>query len=275
MVLSEAGVLSYMLTKHSLVIDAPRFIDRATSFIKAHLKASNLNGVIVCISGGLDSSVTLALCVRALGGGNVIALNMPERGVTPEEDVRDAMSLAEELNVRCDIIEITPVMNVMRSILPLYDPGNLIATGNLKPRIRMTIAYHYANSLRLLVVGSSNKTELLLGYFTKYGDGACDIMPIGDLYKTQVRQIAGYLGIPSRIIDKAPSARLWPGQNSEVELGMRFEQLDMILYGWEVGLKPSEIARELNIELERVEGVLERVRLNEHKRRLPLILKLS
>lgn len=264
-----------MLAKESLKIDASGFVNRASCFIKEQLKSSGLSGVIVCLSGGLDSSVTLALCVRGLGEERVIALNMPEKGVTPDEDVHDAISLAEELGVRCDIIEITPIMDVMRSLLPLYDPMNLIATGNLKPRIRMTIAYHYANSLRSLVVGSSDKTELLLGYFTKYGDGASDVMPIGDLYKTQVRQLAEYLGIPSRIIDKAPSARLWPGQVSEVELGMKFEQIDLILYGWEIGLRPQEIANELKIELERVEGILQRVRLNEHKRRPPLILKLS
>lgn len=264
-----------MLSKESLEIDASKFLNRASNFIREQVRVSGLHGVIVCLSGGVDSSVTLALCVEALGGEHVAALNMPERGVTPDEDVRDAICLAEELGVRCDIIEITPVVDVMRSLLPLYDPMNLVATGNLKPRIRMTIAYHYANSLRSLVVGSSNKTELLLGYFTKYGDGASDIMPLGDLYKTQVRQLADYLGIPSRIIDKAPSARLWPGQVSEEELGMKFEEIDLILLGWEMGLSSREIAAELKMELEKVEGVLERVRLNEHKRRPPLILKLG
>lgn len=258
-----------------MVIDAPTVVQRTSAFISEQVKNSGLKGAVVAVSGGIDSAVTLALTVKALGRDRVRAVSMPERDITPESDITDVMRLEEMFEVTCDLVEITPVLHVMRSLLPLYDPSDLISSGNIKPRVRMTIAYHYANSLRCMVVGSSNKTEWLTGYFTKYGDGGVDLMPIADLYKTQVRQLAGHLDIPSRIIEKTPTAGLWPGQSDEGELGIRYEVLDLILYGWERGMGVAEIAGALDVEPSTVEGVLQRVRVNGHKRRLPLILRLS
>ena len=139
----------------------------------------------------------------------------------------------------------------------------------------MIVAYHYANALKSMVIGSSNKTEWLTGYFTKHGDGGVDLLPIADLYKCQVRQIAGYLGIPRNIIDKTPSGGLWPGQTDEGEIGASYDTLDLVLYGAERGYPDVEIAGRLNIEPELVRRILDRVKANEHKRRIPLILRLS
>jgi NAD+ synthase len=234
-----------------------------------------MKGAVVAVSGGIDSSVTLALAVHSLGSGKVRAVTMPEGDVTPRDDVTDVIQLTRTLNVTCDSIEITPALEAVRSMLPLYDPSDLIANGNIKARVRMTLAYHYANTLRNLVIGSSNKTEWLTGYFTKYGDGASDLMPLAGLYKTQVRQLAKRLGIPNRIIEKAPSASLWPGQSTEGELGIKFEILDLILHGFERGMDVHTIANELGVEPSTVIRVQQRVKDNEHKRRLPLILRLS
>jgi len=264
-----------MLSKDALVIDALATAQRISEFITDQVELSGLNGAITTVSGGIDSAVTLALTVKALGGDRVRAITMPERDITPEGDIADVMRLAEMFDVTCDVVEITPVIRVMRSLLPLYNPSDLVSSGNIKPRARMIVAYHYANALRRMVVGSSNKTECLTGYFTKYGDGAVDLMPIADLYKTQVRQLARHLGIPWSIVEKTPTAGLWPGQSDEGELGIKYEVLDLILYGWERGMRAAEIAEELDLELSTVEGLLKRVWLNEHKRRLPLILRLS
>jgi len=264
-----------MLSEDTLIVDAPLVAEMIVEFISDQIEVSGLEGAIVAVSGGIDSAVTLALTVKAIGPERVRALTMPERDITPQGDVDDVMRLAEMLDVTCDVIEITPVIHVMRSTLPFYDPSDLISSGNVKTRVRMIVAYHYANSLRSMVLGSANKTEWLMGYFTKYGDGGVDLMPIADLYKTQVRQLARHLRIPRRIIEKTPTAGLWPGQSDEDELGIKYEALDPILYAWERGMDVQDIARAVGIDPSTVGRVLERARNNEHKRRLPLLLRLS
>jgi len=258
-----------------MALNAPLIVEKIEQFIFNKFNNSGLKGGVVAVSGGIDSAVTLLLTVRALGSKRVRAITMPERDITPKSDIDDVMLLTGMCDITCDVVEITPVLRVMRSSLPLYDSSDLVPSGNIKARIRMTILYHYANTLKHLVVGSSNKTELLMGYFTKYGDGGVDIMPLADLNKTQVRQLASYLKIPRNIIEKTPTAGLWPGQSDEEELGIKYEILDLILYAWEKDNEINEIADNLRIEPSIVEVVLDRIRINEHKRRLPLILRLS
>jgi len=258
-----------------LVIDAPRVADTIAQFISEQIEVAGLDGAIVAVSGGIDSAVTLALTVKALGADRVKAITMPECDITQDADLEDVIRLTEMFDVTCDVVEITPMIHVMCSLLPLYDPADLVSSGNIKPRVRMAIAYHYANALRRMVVGSTNKSEWMTGYFTKYGDGGVDLMPLADLYKTQVKQLARHLRIPQRIIEKIPAAGLWPGQSDEGELGISYDVLDLILYALEQGKGVADIAGALRVKPSTVKQVMERVRLNEHKRRLPLILRLS
>jgi len=151
----------------------------------------------------------------------------------------------------------------------------LISNGNLRARIRMTILYYYANLKNLLVCGTGDKSEILLGYFTKYGDGAADLLPIADLYKTQVRGLARKLDLPKSIVEKPSSPRLWPGQMAEKELGATYDEIDQILYLYvELGKKVDEIIDQTGIESEKVRSIVERFRKSEHKRRLPPIAKI-
>ncbi|MCW3978285.1 MAG: NAD+ synthase, partial [Candidatus Bathyarchaeota archaeon] len=263
-----------MLNLSELKLDATKTSERITQFIRHEIEKSGLNGALVSVSGGIDSAVTLALTVRALGSDRVRALTMPERDITPERDLADVMRLARRLDVTCDTVEITPVMAVMREILPLYDPSDLVAFGNVKSRVRMALSYHYANSLGYMVIGSSNRTEWMTGYFTKHGDGGVDLMPLADLYKNQIRQLAIHLDLPVSIMEKAPSAGFWPGQTDEGELGVDYDTLDLVLHGVEKGMSEEEVAEALDADLTLVKGIFGRVRANEHKRRLPTILRL-
>ena len=193
-------------------------------FIARYVLASDAKGLVMGLSGGLDSSVVLKLAVNALGAAKVHGLIMPS-SVTPDQDVGDATSLAKDLGVRYEVIKVDPIVRSFVVSLPESER----AQGNLTARIRMCILYYYAALSGYLVAGTSDKSEKMIGFYTKYGDGAADILPIADLYKTQVRKLASFLGVPVSIIEKKSSPRLWKDHVAEEEIGMSYEKLDPIL----------------------------------------------
>ncbi|HEY8140372.1 MAG TPA: NAD+ synthase [Nitrososphaera sp.] len=238
-----------------------RFI---SSYASSHAK-----GLVLGLSGGLDSSVVLKLCVIALGPQKVFGLVMSNH-ITPPQDITDAVELAKSLSVRYQIIDLDPIIEKYSQILP----ENERARGNLTARIRMNILYYYAAINSYLVAGTSDKSERKIGFFTKFGDGAADILPIGDLYKTQVRELAHFLQIPQAIIEKKSSPRLWDNHLAEEEIGMTYEKIDPILQLLEKKNKPQEIARKLKVPLSDVRKVKEMVEKSEHKRDPPPIAKI-
>ena len=242
-------------------MDWERVVEEICKFIKEYVDKSNANGVIIGLSGGIDSSTVAFLCKRALGEKKVLGLIMPEKGVTREEDVEDALSIAEMLGIEFKIIEINEILDALKRKL---GEGNKIAEANLKPRIRMTINYYFANNMNRLVAGTGNKSELMIGYFTKYGDGGVDFLPIGDLYKTEVFKLAEYIGVPKRIIKKKPTAGLWVNQTDEDEIGMSYEELDEILKAIEKGQRRGDD------KFKRVEIL---VKNSKHKREMPPIAR--
>jgi len=244
--------------------------------IKTRVLKANAKGGIVALSGGVDSSCVLVLSKKALGK-NLLALIMPEKDITPEKDIEDAIKLVKKIDVDYEIIEISEFVEKFSKVLKRGEKEEReYSIYNLKPRIRMIINYLYANALNYLVIGTSNKTELLLGYGTKYGDLAADIYPIGDLYKTQVWQLAEYLGIDAEIVKKVPSAGLWKGQTDEEEIGYTYTQIDSVLYSLvDLELSVKETSQMLSISEEAVYDLYMRVVKNEHKRRTPTITKIS
>ena len=257
-------------------LDYEYAITRITQFLKDVLKKTGAEGYILGLSGGIDSSVTLAIAVRALGSEKVKALIMPDRETTPKQDIEDAIELADKLNVKYTIIDITDLVEAYSKTLPFFDWNHNIATGNLRARIRMTILYYYANKNNLLVLGTADKSEILLGYFTKYGDGAVDVLPLGDIYKTQVRQLGRILGVPEKIVTKPSSPRLWKGHMAEEELGIKYEIIDTVLYLYvDLGKNIDEIVNDTNISRDIVVSIIKRVHTNEHKRLIPIIARIS
>ena len=264
-----------MVSVKDLEINCNKIECKIKDFIAEAIEKSGLEGAVVAVSGGIDSAVTLDLTVKALGVNRVTAVTMPERDVTPERDIMDVMLHCEQLNLTCNTVDITSILHVMQQSLPNYDHKDRIASGNIRSRMRMIIAYHYANKEHKMVMGTSNKTELLTGFFTKYGDGGVDLMPLADLYKHNIRQLAKYLKIPQNIIDKTPSPGFYVGQTDEAELGCDYNTVDLIVHLWEKGHINSEISDKLNIPIQTVNSIIHRIKANEHKRRLPLILRLS
>jgi NAD+ synthase len=196
-----------------------------TQFIKSEVRKRESEGVVMGMSGGVDSSVAACFAVNALGAERVFGLILPDSSVTPKNDIVDAEKLAKKLRIKYKIIQVGKAKNqILRSL-----PNNKLARANLLVRLRMSILYYYAALMNRLVLGTGNKSELRLGYFTKYGDAAVDLMPIGDLYKSEVRELAEFMQVSSKITTKRSSARLWRGQTTEGEIGLAYEKIDSIL----------------------------------------------
>ena len=246
-----------------------------TKFIKEKVSGANADGIVIGISGGIDSAVVAKLCADALGKDKVLGLIMPTE-VTPENDVSDAVNFAESHGIEYKIINITTILKSFLDEIKENGRESKTASGNLMARVRMCLLYYHANSLNRLVAGTGNKSEILCGYFTKFGDGGCDLLPIGDLYKTQVRELAKYLEIPGAITEKVPSAGFWHGQSDEEELGISYKILDKILIRLiDKKQEIPEIFGELKIEKELAQRVEKLVKESAHKRHTPGICRIE
>lgn len=244
---------------------------RIVSFIKRKVEESQADGTVIGISGGIDSAVTAHLCVEALGSRRVMGLIMPDLRATPEEDVKDARLVASELCIETREIDVAPIHKAyLKSLQP-----NRLAEGNLRARIRMSLLYYHANMMNRLVAGTGDRSELLLGYFTKYGDGGVDFLPIADLYKTEVRRLGEVLGINRRIVAKRSSPRLWPGHIAEDEIGSSYDTIDRVFrLKIDEGLTTSAVAARVKISRQKLDSILAKYRGSEHKRQMPEICRL-
>jgi NAD+ synthase len=258
------------LPQRELNLSAAR--QKITEFIKQKVEDAKADGVAVGVSGGIDSAVVAYLSVEAVGNRRVLGLIMPDGRVTPHQDIEDATEITDGLGIQTKFVDIASIHeSFMRSLEP-----NRLAEGNLRARIRMSVLYYYANLSNRVVVGTGDRSEASVGYFTKWGDGGVDILPIGDLYKTEVRKLGEILGISRRIISKRSSPRLWPGQTAEGELGMTYEVIDSILKLYlDQKLRPKTIASRLRQKPEVVEKLVAKYDESAHKRKLPEICKLN
>ncbi len=232
---------------------------KIAAWLRKQVGLSKTKGIILGLSGGIDSCVVAGLAKEALGETKVLALVLPIHSRL--QDARHAQAIARKLGIRIKTIDLTKAYDNLIRVLP---PANTLAKMNLKPRLRMLVLYYFANKLNYLVCGPSNKSEIMTGYFTKYGDGASDILPIGGLFKKQVRALAGELGLPGYIVTKQPSAGLKPGQTDEAEMGITYADLDDILERLENGKMQI-------LPVCKVNKAKEMVRRSEHKRLKPKV----
>jgi len=263
------------LTPSVLDIDFSEAETRICRFIKEYVEKAGASGIVMGLSGGVDSSTIAALASRSVGGDKVKALLMPEKETFSQKDIDDAKTIAKQFQLQTQLCDMTEVLEAFYRGIPAFEPADRICKGNIKARTRMIYLYYYANQQKCIVCGTSDKSETMMGYFTKWGDAAADIAPIIDLYKTQVRKLALHLGIPKELALKPSTPSLWPNQLAESELEIKYETLDLILFGLERFMETKEIAEQLGIELAVVERVKDRLLATEHKRRLPLGPKLG
>lgn len=254
--------------------DTAETAEEIEAFIREQIDEAGREKGVIALSGGVDSSVVATLAVRALGPERVVSHLLPDGEATSEEDMKDAEELAESLGILCRTISIHPPLEAFK--LTLQEAGLIgdqLSWANVKPRLRMIVNYFVANFEKGLVLGTGNKSEFLLGYYTKYGDGGVDILPIGHLYKTQVLQLARHLGVPEKIITKAPSAGLWKGQTDEEEIGCSYEEIDKILHCLhDRRMSVNQTVKTLKISKQLVQRLADMMKQSEHKRCLPAIL---
>lgn len=240
-----------------LSLNCKKVSHKITRFISEQVKLRKKNGIVLGLSGGLDSSVCLVLAAKAIKKDKIMALIMPERGVTPKMDTDNARYLANELKVNYNEINFESAKTNLLNHLP----KNKLSAGNISARLRMTLLYHYAGINDLLVLGTSDKSELMIGYFTKFGDGGADLLPIGGLYKSQVKLLGKELGLPNRIIDQPSSPRLWKGHLAEKQLGLSYSEVDIILQYY-----LNNNLGSCNQSKKKIKLVVDMIRKSQHKR---------
>ena len=263
------------LTPSVLELNLPEVEKRIRRFIKEYVENAGADGIVLGMSGGIDSGTVAAISSLAIGGSRVTGLMLPEKETYNSKDIDDARVVAEKFGLETQVCDITPALEGFYETIPIFDQADKLSKGNIKARTRMIYLYYYANKLNKIVCGSSDKSETMMGYFTKWGDVAADISPLMDLYKTQVRKLAEHMGIPAELAAKPSTPALWPNQLAETELGIKYETLDLILFGLERFMTTEEIAQQLSVEKPLVEKVKSRWLAVEHKRRLPLVPKVE
>jgi NAD+ synthase len=252
-------------------INCEETMDILTDFIRTQVGEAGFSKVVVGLSGGIDSSLSAALAVRALGRENVLGVMMPFETSSPDS-LSDARQLAEQLGMPCRLVEITPMV---KPYLDTHPEMDAVRRGNVMARMRMIVLYDISASEKALVLGTGNKTESLLGYCTLWGDMACALNPLGGLYKSQVRALSTFLGLPSSIVSKPPSADLWAGQTDEEELGISYDDADVLLES----LIDRELSRAeveaLGFSRQLIDNISLKVEQSRFKRRLPLVAALN
>lgn len=243
-------------------LDYYKLAEDIQNWIANYVKSAGLKGVVLGLSGGIDSAVTAGLSVKALGKENVIAIGLPIESLP--QDLEDAKLVADHLGIKLYIADLTDAFKEFIKVNPIEGKPDYMAVANIKPRLRMTMVYFLGQTLGGYIVGGTgNRPECAIGYFTKYGDGGVDIEPIGNLYKSEVREVARVLGIPEKIINKKASAGLWEGQTDEGEIGLSYDTIDEILYRIDNNLDYNGL-NEADIE-----KVKKMMRAAEHKLNVP------
>lgn len=256
-------------------IDAAQVVSVITSFIGRQLEQTGFDRLVIGLSGGVDSATVAYLAVRALGPDNVLAVRMPYRTSSADSET-DALRVIEALGCDSQRVDITPMADPMLTLVgDGEEPAIRVRRGNVLARLRMVVLYDRSAAFDALVAGTSNKTEILLGYTTQHGDMAAAIQPIGDLYKSQLRAVATELGVPPEVIAKPSSADLWPGQTDEEELGTSYDQLDRILYALVDRRWSVERCVRAGLDGTWVAYAAQRVARYEFKRQMPPVAKIS
>ena len=254
------------IMKEIIIQDYTKIQQDIETFLKSQISRKKANGVIFGLSGGIDSTVVAYLCRKISETNEVLALVMPDSTVSPSSETGDALKIIGEIGISYKLIDINTIHKRYSNYL---EPDEL-ALGNLRARIRSNIIYYYANLKNLLVLGTSDKSEYLIGYFTKFGDGSADVLPIVSLYKTQLRELAKTMGIPNNIVSKKSSPNLWKGHDAEDEIGISYNEIDSTLYCLiDKKLSVDETIQKTKISKKSVEKIYQMYQNTQHKRILP------
>jgi NAD+ synthase len=255
-----------------LGLDPQKAIARIVEFTRTLFQSSGSSGVVVGLSGGIDSALTTTLCVKAIGPEKVTGVFMFEERMRDGVDARHARQIADKLHIRTVDLTLDPLIKRFWDTFPVKVEDR-VARGNLKARMRMLSLYYLANAKSLLVAGTGDRSEDLIGYFTKYGDGGVDFLPIAHLYKSQVRFLAKHVGISPEIVEKPSSPNLWEGHKATDEIPLDYSELDRALVClFDLKMKPEDTAKNLGVDERKIRDILSRFQNSAHKRSYPAMI---